>query len=124
MIPMVKSKLKIAGTPFDRRSNTAWKRDEIIAMYNNGYSKREISEKFNISMLQVWRYLNHDKYLEQCRKDTARYCAKNKFGLLKDRALFDLRRKVSNANHREYISYLMNCKYNFEPSMSVEDYIK
>ena len=111
------SKLKLAGTPLDRRSTSAWKRDEIIAAYNSGYSKKEIAELFNISNVQVWRYLNHNKYLEQCKRDSMNY-ANRKRNTISGKALFNEAHRISANIHNEYVRYLMECKEKFKPSIT------
>ena len=71
-------KMKVAGTPFDRRSKTAWRREEVVNTYNEGFTAKEVAYIYDINPMQVYRYLNYDKYLAQCRKDTANYVARQK----------------------------------------------
>lgn len=111
-------KIKVAGTPLDRRSKAAWRRHEIVKLYNKGYKQKEIAQAFHIHPLQVYRYLHYDKYLEQCRKDSARYVYRNRISKNK-REMFEIKQKVSNAVHQEYIQYLMQCKNKFKPSIQL-----
>ena len=111
-------KIKVAGTPLDRRSKAAWRRDQVIKVYNQGYTQKEVAQMFGINKMQVWRYLHYDRYLDQCRKDSARYIYRNKMTRNK-KEILEIKRKVSAAVHQEYIQYLIGCKNKFKPSIQL-----
>ena len=108
-------KMIVAGTPLDRRSKAVFYKDEIINYYNEGYTVRELADAYGVHPNQIRRYLNYDRYLAQCRKDTAKYVAKK----TKDRvskSLFKATNKWSKAIHDQYIAYLVKCKNKFKPN--------
>lgn len=108
-------KMIVAGTPLDRRSKALFYKDEIVRLYNEGYTARQLGEAYGVHPNQIYRYTNYEKYLEQCRKDTARYI-KSQTKTNKSKYIYDMNKKWSKAVHDEYIQYLIKCKNKFRPS--------
>ena len=105
-------KIKLAGTPLDRRSKAAYKKEEVIRYYKtHDLSMEEVGYIFGISRMQVWRYLHYDRYLKQCRKDTAKYWKKM-------REKYPIQYKIQNENNKLvnwlYQQYLIDAKNNFD----------
>lgn len=108
-------KMKVAGTPLDRRSKARWRRDEVVDTYKEGFTAKEVAFIYDINPMQVYRYLNYDKYLAQCRKDSANY-ARRQRNNSQTKSVFQENKKWSKMIHDEYIQYLIKCKNEFKPS--------
>lgn len=106
--------IKTAGTPLDRRSKSMMFRSEICDLYKRGVSTKEISQLYKIKPLQVWRYVNYEKYLEQSKKDSCKYSQKQK---KLDNQKFRSKQIRSRLIHDQYIQYLIQCKHKFCPDI-------
>ena len=105
-------KIKLAGTPLDRRSKAAYKKDEIVKYYkSHDLSMEEVGYIFGISRMQVWRYLHYDKYLQQCRKDSLKYLNKLKEDYPTQ---YQIQKQNSKLVNWLYEQYLIDAKNSFD----------